>query len=73
MNNQTGCTCHFNPASQVCACCEAGACQCPLPNMHQCVQCGKESSDCGQRESDDDDDDYPPPPPPPPHHHHHRL
>ncbi|XP_070213298.1 von Willebrand factor D and EGF domain-containing protein-like [Littorina saxatilis] len=46
-SNQTGCPCHFNQAaSTVCACCEAGACQCNNPNMHQCVLCGRQQ-DCG--------------------------
>ncbi|KAK7474393.1 hypothetical protein BaRGS_00034347, partial [Batillaria attramentaria] len=47
-SNQTGCPCHFNPAATaVCACCEAGACQCPAPSMHQCVLCGRQDL-CGR-------------------------
>ncbi|XP_006825881.1 uncharacterized protein LOC102809369 [Saccoglossus kowalevskii] len=35
-----GCECYFDASRHDCACCIAGACQCPGDNKNKCVQCG---------------------------------
>ncbi|XP_067669950.1 von Willebrand factor D and EGF domain-containing protein-like [Haliotis asinina] len=50
-SNQTGCPCFFDKNRTDCACCEAGACQCPDPNPNQCALCSEESRLCGTRQT----------------------
>ncbi|XP_046567313.1 von Willebrand factor D and EGF domain-containing protein-like [Haliotis rubra] len=50
-SNQTGCPCFFDKNRTDCACCEAGACQCPDPNPNQCALCSQETRLCGTRQT----------------------